>query len=582
MDINCLQDILTNRSGNSPNKNLFHLEEGIWKAYTPPGLIKLADHVSSYLMAKDCIVGDRIGILSIAGSPLWLAVDLGILQIGCITVPVHEGLSSSEYEYIEKDAGLKLVFIDFKALSFEPTLNSELVHFYQGGDPNPEWATWPLNPQLPELKTKCKKMDSNRLATIIYTSGSTGNPKGVMLSHHNIISNINNTLSLLPLRAGHSVLSYLPVSHIFERMVVYAYLVSGVCIYFVDTPKEAFQNIMIIRPHFFTAVPRILETVYESLIEQVQGLNFLNKKIARWAMREAKKFGHDIPKSFLYPIKMILLRMLVFRKWRNALGGRLKGVLVGAAAMNPEISRTFSAAGIKIREGYGMTETSPVISFNRFEHKNNQFGTVGLPIPNTSVEIRKPTEEGEGEIWVKGHGVMMGYWQNDLLTKEVIQNGWFNTGDVGKFMAKRFLKITDRKKNIFKTSSGKYVYPSRIEQLLSNSFFVDQCMVIGFQKPYIAAIIVPEFGRLEKWCTQNQIHWTAPTYMVHNPKILQLFEDEIVKINVLLKSYEEIKKFNLVSDIWSGSTGELSGTQKLRRAYLMKKYEKEIKAFYEL
>ncbi len=578
-DIVYLHNVLTFYGNSFPDNNLSVSEKERWIEVSPRQLNALADKISLYLLNKGCSAGDRIGILSKVGSPVWMALDKSVLQIGAVVVPIHDGLSDAEAQFIEKDAGLKICFVHGPSIIREPLFECEVIRFDHQNTDDPAWCQW-KDPKIDAIPSIA--FDGHKLATIIYTSGSTGKPKGVMLSHENILSNVRIAIDLLPICDGEKALSFLPISHIFERMVIYSYLVAGLNITFVDSPKEALKHLRGVRPNYFTAVPRILEKVYERLVERSQEQSWIARKLFNWAIDAGKQYGQDIDKNMVYGIKINLLKWLIFSRWKKALGGCVKGIFVGASALNPQISRVFSATGIKVREGYGMTETSPIISFNRFKSKENRFGTAGKPIPNTSVEIRDQDDDGVGQIWVKGPGVMLGYWNNASLTKQTIQLGWLNTGDIGKWVGEGFLKITDRRKNIFKTSSGKYIYPAAIENKLNQSFFIEHGIVVGFQKPYLIAICLPNFERLEKWCKQNEVHWTAPAYIIHNPEVKNLFEEELARVNSNLKNHERIKDFHLTADEWSIESGVLSSTMKLKRGQLLEKYQKEISEIYEI
>jgi long-chain acyl-CoA synthetase len=401
-------------------------------------------------------------------------------------------------------------------------------------------------------------------------------PKGVMLTHNNIVSNIKSVLAIVPVDSTMIALSFLPLSHIFERTVCYLYQAAGTGIWFSDSMETLPQTLKEVRPHFFAAVPRVLERSYDRLKDERDKKGYLGQKIINWALALGERFpfagGDAMP--FTYRLQWMAANILVFRKWRKAMGGRLSGIVVGAAALQPRLGRLFSAAGVAVREGYGLTETSPVVAFNRFEPGGVHFGTVGIPAPGVDVRINAPDENGEGEVEVKGYNVMSGYLNLPEETREKFtEDGWLRTGDKGKFEYKRFLRITGRISEIFKTTAGKFVAPAFVEQQLRTSPFIEHALVYGLNQPTVSAIIVPDFAHLEHWCQANKVHWTAPEFMIINPKIEKLFREEMDKINeALLGQPERIKDFKLVSDTWTAENGMLTPSLKLRRTILMEKY----------
>ena len=522
----------------------------------------------------------HIAIYTHHGSPHWNVIDFATMKAGHVSIPLHGNASYEDISYILEDAHVDLVFIQNAA-------QKKLLDKIQ----DPKFKLYALEdvPGVPSYKELFKKLRGDEmfpdipkdtLATIIYTSGSTGLPKGVMLSHDNIISNIKSVISLIPVNHHHVCASYLPLSHVFERVAVLVYITVGARVYYIDDPKALVSNVQEIRPHYMTSVPRILEKVYDNIHKRVKDSNFITKQVIRWALQSGRRSRRQSVNP-LRKLELLFCDLIVFRKWRKLLGGRLKGIIVGAAAMPAHIAQLFSDAGIMIREGYGLTETSPIISFNRFEAGGNRFGTVGIPLPSVDVKIDEPDEEGIGEIVVKGPNVMLGYYHNEELTKEKInEEGWFYTGDVGKIVHKRFLSISDRKKNIFKTSSGRYVAPQYVEALLKHSDYIDQAMVIGFQKPFITALIIPNFPLLESWASENKVHWTGPQYMAIHPKVVKFYQEIIDEINEKLKRHEIIKKFHLLHEEWSIDTGEYTPTLKLKRRNILGKFEKEIGKMY--
>ena len=424
-------------------------------------------------------------------------------------------------------------------------------------------------------------IDTDEVFTILYTSGSSGIPKGVQLTHRNVIHNIKAILTLLPLEPSHRVLSFLPFSHVFERVACYAYMAFGVSLYFSQTKESFAHDFKTVRPYFCTCVPRVLEKMYDFMEEQLLTKNVLKRKLVKWAMTVGKNYGINNQTRFLYAFRLLIARQVVLNQWRKMLGGNIRYMVVGAASLRPEIGRLFTAAGINVIEGYGMTETAPLISINRYEPGLNRFGTVGLVIPGIEVRIDQPNEDQGGEILVKGPNVMKGYYRRPELTKQVFtEDGWFRTGDIGKFVQQRFLKITDRKKDIFKTSSGKYVAPLPLQNHFSQSAFIQRCLIIGFQRPYVTALLVPHFTMLEAWCLVQGIHWTSPPFMVHNIKVKAKLREEVDKLNEELPNFQRVKDFVMCHEEWTIESGEITNTLKPVRHLLVDHYKADIEKMY--
>jgi len=555
------------------NKALCSNESGTWNKL---GIVEVCDQIvrlSAGISAQ--YVGRNIGIYADYGSPYWNIADFAIIKSGNVSVPIHGNASSEDLNHIVADAKLEVIFVSGKdQLGLVP--KKVKVYTLERMPGQAHYSDLFLEPS----DTVIKPFHEDDLATIVYSSGSTGLPKGVMLSHKNILSNIKSVISLLPIHHKHEAASYLPMSHIFERVAVFTYMTVGASVYYIKDPKKLMPAVREIRPHYMTSVPRVLEKVYDHIYRGIKTAGPLKKRIVRWALASSKK-GRKHSANPLRRLELLICDLLVFHRWRKVLGGRLEGIIVGAAAMPAHISYLFYDAGIKIREGYGLTETSPIVSFNRFEAGGNKFGTVGIPLPSVKVKIEDPDENGAGEILVKGPNVMLGYYNNEALTKERIgADGFFRTGDVGKFVKKRFLQITDRQKNIFKTSSGQYVAPQVIEHKLKIENLIDQVMIVGFNRPYITALIIPNFMALEDWCEENKVHWTGPQYMAIHPKVVDLYEAKLKEINAELKRHEVVRKFHLLHEEWSVGTGEYTPTLKLKRKSILVKFKKEIEKMY--
>lgn len=592
MDFRRLFDILPYQQSRFPQKKALAMRDGVhWQYYTTCECEQEAARVSAGWMALGLKRGERVAILAERASPRWLLMDIGLMQAGLVPVPIHSQSSTQELQFILQDAGVRYaVAANREAHDKVRTVQGQApdlqkVFCMQALPDLPSWEDLVKEP-TPEVEEKLQVLRAaiheEDLATIVYTSGTAGEPKGVMLSHLNIVSNIKATLSLVPLDHNCRVISFLPPSHIFERMVNYAYLASGATIYYAHNPEETRHLLRKVKPHYFTAVPRLLEQAYDEILERTGQLPWLSRTVAGWAMAIGAQYRLRHPGNLLYRIQLMLARLLVFRKWRRQLGGRIRGVVVGAAALPPRLGRLFTAAGIPIHEGYGMTETSPVIAFNRFEPGGTRFGTVGMPIPGLEVKIEPEAGAADGEILVRGPNVMLGYFNRPKATAAVLsEEGWLRTGDRGQWQYKRFLTITGRQKDLFKTTNGKYIAPEEIEHLAKSRPYIEECMVVGAQRPFPAALVLPHFGLLRQWCEANEVHWTAPQFMVHNHKVMAFMQSEISAVNTQLPKFKQIGQIHLLHDPWTAEAGDLTPTLKPRRELIAEKYRKEIDALYE-
>lgn len=585
MDFQRLFEILPYQLAKYPQKvALAHRDHHRWKSFSTLECIDEVNRYSSGFQKLGLKKGDSAAILSHFGNATWNFLDLGLQQIGTVVVPIHSNLSPDHIEYILRDAGAKYCFagsIDlYEAVAaLKPKLPAlrEVFTFEKYPD-LPSCQDLRANPgdPLPDLSL----IHEDDLATILYTSGTTGHPKGVELTHKNIVSNIKSVMSVIPVNSEHTVLSFLPMSHIFERMVTYTYMAVGASLHYADRLDDLSEVYKQVRPHYFTAVPRLLEKIYDHIYAQTLHGSLLKRRIIQWALRLGESY-QSRRRGFAYWLQLRIADLLVYRHWRKALGKRIIGIAVGAAAMEERLGRLFSAAGISIREGYGLTETSPVLTFNRYEPGLNLFGSVGIPIPGVSIRIHQPDENGEGEIQAKGPNVMHGYHNLPEDTHAAFtDDGWFRTGDVGHFVNHRFLKITDREKNIFKTSSGKFIAPQHIENKLQLNPFIRQSMILGFRRPFPVALILPNFHILELWCAENQVHWTSPQFMTMNPKVEKLFQSVVEEVNAALLPHEKIRNFLLVHEDWTVESGNLTPTLKLIRSSIEKKFEKDVEKLY--
>lgn len=593
-DFTRLFDIIHYQKTNFPKSDAFAFKDaGNWVTYSTDKFIEQANKVSHALLKLGVKPDDKIAIVS-TSRPEWNIVDQAIMQIGAINVPLYPTISEHEYKFILNDAGIKYAFVFDEVLfkkidairsevpslidifSFERVKGckhfSEVLEMGNGGN----------DQELEKLRAAVKP---ESLATIIYTSGTTGNPKGVMLSHHNVVSNVKATIKILPLNENKRVLSFLPLCHIFERMVVYVYISTGVSVYYAESLEKIADNLKEVKPNFFTSVPRLLEKVYIKLESAGNTLEGWKKNLYANAMDFAKNYDPANEYSLGDKLKRTIYDKLIYKKWREALGGNCEGICTGAAALNPLLARVFTCAGIPIMEGYGQTESSPVITVNPFSLDRIKFGTVGVPIEGIEVKLdnREGMAEGEGEIMCKGPNVMMGYYKRPDITAETVVDGWLKTGDVGRWIEYRgskYLKITDRVKELFKTSGGKYIAPQQIENKMKEIPYLEQIMVVGENRNFVTALIVPNFLNLTEWCTKNAVAAKTPQEMVKNEDVIALFKKLIDEKNKNFGQWETVKKFVLLPNEWGIETGELTPTMKVKRKVVNEKYKEEIEKLY--
>lgn len=555
---------------------------GTWRNYSTNEVNQTINQLSQAFLAYGIKKDDKVALIS-SNRPEWNFIDNGMLQAGAINVPVYPTISEKDYKYIFNNAQIRIVFVENQELynkianikSEIPSL--EKIYSIEKLNDCEDWqAFMELGKDTPfsEVKAVADTIKSKDLATIIYTSGTTGNPKGVMLSHDNIISNIKSVKSIFPIDNKHKALSFLPLCHIFERTVSYAYMVLGVSIYYAESIEKLGDNLKEVKPHFFSTVPRLLEKVYDKIIGKGMELTGLKKQLFFWAHDSIALQYHEEYKKGL---KHKIADKLIFSKWREALGGNVIGIVTGAATLQAKLAKVFSAAGIEIREGYGQTETSPVISVNRFDQGQYKFGTTGMVIPGVEVKI-----DDNGEILVKGPNVMMGYYKNLEETAKTVQDGWLHTGDVGTMVDGKFLKITDRIKALFKTSGGKYVAPAVIEEKMKESRYIGEILVVGENRKFVSALVLPATEILQDWAKHKGIAFTDDKDLLNKAEVKALFEREINKFNKEFGKVEQIKKFELISDVWSIDTGELTPTMKIKRKIVQQQYCDLIEEMYNV
>ena len=577
----------------APLPDMFAAKEGgQWKQYSTKEVNDTINQLASGLLHLGVSTNDmsaekrdKISIIS-KNRPEWLMVDLAVQKIGAVLAPIYPTINVNELQFILNDSQAKVIFVNDEELylkvksikDFVPSLQHifTLDHVtnatYWKDCLKP--ATAETLATIEQLSTKITPSD---LATIIYTSGTTGTPKGVMLSHGNIISNVCDSNCVFEEIGveGKRALSFLPLNHVFERMISYIYIYNSVSVYYAESMDKIGNNLREIKPLIFTTVPRILEKVYEGIMAKAATLTGVKKKMFNWALGLALKYDINKKMGLWYDLQLSIANKLIFSKWRDALGANVKAVVTGSAACQVKLLRVFTAAGVPILEGYGLTETSPVIAVNRMNPKNRMFGTVGTLIDNVEVKIAE-----DGEILCKGPNIMMGYYKRPDLTAEVIKNGWFHTGDIGVMIDNKFLKITDRKKEIFKTSGGKYVAPQPIENKMKESKWIEQMMVTGAAQKFTGALIVPAFNALKEWCGEHGVEYTGNEKIIRNEKIVNLIKDTVDRYNQNFNQVEQIKKFELLPYEWSVEGGELTPTLKLKRKVIMEKYKDAIERIY--
>lgn len=553
---------------------------GEWVATSSKEFIAKANIISRGLLVLGVKPGDKIALISTSNRTEWNILDLALLQIGAVNVPIYPTISEADYKYIFNHAEVKYCFLSDEGLfekanavqkevkslkriySFEKIKDCDHWEevFTLGSDES-------LQEKVEKLKSQVKPED---LATIIYTSGTTGTPKGVMLSHHNIVSNVKDTVSGLTfLKDINNVLSFLPVCHIFERMLLYLYIYSGISIHFAESIEKIPENIKEVQPEFMTVVPRLLEKIYDSIIAKGSALTGVKKLLFFWAVNVGLAYEPYGRNGWLYEKKLALANKLIFSKWREALGGRLKNMVSGSAALQPRLTRVFTAAGMQILEGYGLTETSPVISVNIVEGGGFKIGTVGKTIANVAVKIAE-----DGEILVKGPNVMLGYYKDPEKTAEVMTGDYFHTGDKGEIDKEGFLKITGRKKEIFKTSGGKYISPILLENEMKQSRFIEQILVIGEGQKMPAAIVQPNFDFVKEWIRLHNVN-CGQTHeeIAVNQEVHDRIKKEIEIGNQHFGKWETIKIFEMTPEIWSVDNNLLTPTFKPKREVILKKYK---------
>jgi long-chain acyl-CoA synthetase len=560
---------------------------GDWVGLSTPKVSELGNKLSAKLLSMGVGAGDKIAMISSTNRTEWVLADHAMTQIGAINVPIYPTISPDDYAYIMNHAEVKFCFVsDIEVLDKVREIQSncpsiENVFSFDTIEGCEAFETLlseqPTKAQLQEIEARKDAISEADLATIIYTSGTTGRPKGVMLSHQNIVSNVIASQKRLPLTYGNAkALSFLPMCHIYERMLLYLYIYSGTQIYFAESLETIGDNLKEIQPSVMTAVPRLLEKLYDKIYAKGADLSGIKKKLFYWAVDLGLQYEPYGQNGWWYEQKLKIARKLIFSKWKEALGGNLDLIASGSAALQPRLARVFTAAGMTVAEGYGLTETSPVVSVNDMRNGKMRIGSVGPIIDKVEVKIAE-----DGEILCKGPNIMMGYYKDEEKTNEVLKNGYFHTGDIGHIDADGFLKITDRKKAMFKTSGGKYIAPQVIENAMKQSVFIEQIMVVGENQKFPAALIQLNFVAVEAWAKEKQLILTAnQATWCENTDVQNKVMDEVNNINKRFGQWEKVKEIRLTPDVWSVDDGHLTPTMKLKRKVLNEKYNSLIENIY--
>jgi long-chain acyl-CoA synthetase len=588
-----LFDVLTHQLRQFPKKNMLNAKvNGQWKGYSTAEVQDIVNRFSAGLL-KLGVNGNnftpegshKIAIIS-NNRPEWIFTDLAVQQTGAILVPIYPTTNPLELQFILNDARVRYIFVSDAALldkvnSIKATVPSlQGVYTFDqiaGADHYSKIFSVADEESLQQVEKIKGEIPNSHLATIIYTSGTTGTPKGVMLSHSNLVSCIFFSKSSFPFEDAPQtkILSFLPLNHIFEKTVSYIYLFSGIDIYYAESFDTIGENLREVKPFGFTTVPRILERLYEKIMSKGSELKGFKRSLFFWSVAVASRYDNNISGGFLYNIKLAVARKLVFVKWKEALGGNVEWVVTGGAAAPEKLLRIFNAAGIPLYEGYGPTENSPVICINRKTKGGMMLGTVGPKIDGIEVKLAE-----DGEILAQGPTVMQGYYKRPDLTAETIIDGWLHTGDIGVWVNDRFLKITDRKKELFKTSGGKYVAPQPIENKMKESSYVEQILVVGPERKFVGALIVPSVNAVKEWMKEKGLTFTSAEDMIRNEAVLNLFKETIEKYNENFNHVEQIKRFELLPREWSIETGEMTPKLSLKRKVIMEKYKEAIERIY--
>ena len=586
MEVTRLFDLLDNYLEKYPNQEaaLACKRNGEWRKFSIQEYVERTNDISYGMLNLGIKPGDKVGIVS-SNRPEWNMIDFAIMQIGAVSIPIYPTISQDDYRHILNHASMKMIFIEGKELGnklkpiFQETKTLEYIYTFVNQENGLSYLDQLIesgkNQPKPEVLAKFKaEIQPGDLATIIYTSGTTGNPKGVMLSHSNIVNQLKN-LEPTPAKWSKTALSFLPLCHAYERMLVYLYQYLGMSVYYAESLGTIAENIKEINATMMSCVPRLLEKIYDKLYLSGKKLPFFSKMLYYWAFNLATRY-HLEGRSWYFNLKLKLADKLIYSKWRAAIGGNFDIVVSGGSAIQQHIASFFSAIGMPVFEGYGLSETSPVIAVSQRGKHGRKFGTVGPPLPGVEVKLGE-----RDEIICRGHNVMIGYYKDPELTAEVIdKDGWFHTGDTGKFTLEGQLVITGRLKSIFKTSFGKYVNPQAIESRFTESPLIENMIVLGENKKFAAALISPDFVYLKSWCKQHKLPCTTNQEMIENPVVTKRFYEEVKHYNQFFGDFEKIKKYELVADEWTQPGGFLSPTLKIKRNVIEEHYAEKVEKLF--
>ena len=587
MDVRRAFDILPHQLAKSPKSDALAAKiDGQWVPTSTQQLQDQANLVSLGLVSLGLKHGDKVAIISM-NRPEWMLADFGISQIGAVSVPMYPSITVEDYKYIFTDAGVRAIFVADKSLHDKvmeatagldvPAANIFTFDKISGARHFSELLEIGKKGNVGDLEPLKAAVQPDDLLTLIYTSGTTGSPKGVMLTHDNILSNCRNSQRFVPVSKDDKALSFLPLCHIFERMVTYLYMINGVSIYYAESMEVIADNLREVKPQIFTTVPRLLEKVYDKIVAKGHEQEGIKKKLFFWALDLGLKFDTQKNQGFAYNTQLALANKIIFNKWRDALGGNLRCIVSGGGALQPRLARVFWAAGIRVMEGYGLTETSPVIAVGGYEPENNMIGTVGPLIDNMEVKIA-----ADGEILTKSASVMKGYYNKPELTaQEFDEEGWFHTGDIGELVNGKFLKITDRKKEMFKTSGGKYIAPQVLEGKLKEDPLIEQAMVVGADQKFASALVIPSFPDLKGWCKRNGVPEASNEELIKNPKVVDHFESLVKKYNQSFAQWEQVKRIVLLPELWTVESGEMTPTMKVKRKVISENHKAAIEGMYK-
>jgi len=587
MEVTRLFDLLDNYLEKYTNQEaaLACKRNGEWRKFSIQEYAELTNYISYGMLNLGIKSGDKVGIVS-SNRPEWNMIDFAIMQIGAVSIPIYPTISQDDYRHILKHAEMKMIFIEGKELGnklkpiFQETKTLEHIYTFVNQENGLSYLDQLIesgkNQPKPEVLAKFKaEIQPSDLATIIYTSGTTGNPKGVMLSHCNIVNQIKN-LESTPATWSKTALSFLPLCHAYERMLVYLYQYLGMSVYYAESLGTIAENIKEINPTMMSCVPRLLEKIYDKLYLSGKKLPFFSKVLYYWAFNLATRYQLE-GRSWYFNLKLKLADKLIYSKWRAAIGGNFDIVVSGGSAIQQHIASFFSAIGMPVFEGYGLSETSPEIAVSQRGKHGRKFGTVGPPLPGVEVKLGD-----RDEIICRGHNVMIGYYKDPELTAEVIdKEGWFHTGDTGKFTPEGQLVITGRLKSIFKTSFGKYVNPQAIESRFTESPLIENMIVLGENKKFAAALISPDFVYLKSWCKQHKLPCTTNQEMIENPVVTKRYYEEVKHYNQFFGDFEKIKKYELVADEWTAADGFLSPTLKIKRNVIEEHYAEKVEKLFQ-